>query len=293
MTLGRLLLWGCSLGGLGFSLAAARFGPPSVWIVALVLVAYATVILLGVFLPRLGMYAAVHCEARGTARAIALTFDDGPDPRTTPAVLDILERYEAVATFFVVGHKVDKYPEVVRQIVARGHALGLHGYEHDRLFALKPPAYVAADIEKTRDAVERACGVRPQLFRPPIGFVSPRTAAGASRVQAPLIGWSARAYDGTGPVSPERVVRRIEAGLRAGAIVLLHDAAERDDFTPAAIEALPRILEAIQRRGLATVTVERLLGLAVSEIAPIARSGALGERALLHADEPDEPLDAN
>jgi peptidoglycan/xylan/chitin deacetylase (PgdA/CDA1 family) len=238
------------------------------------------------------MYAAVHCEAQGAERTLALTFDDGPPPHTTPAVLDILEQHEAVATFFVVGHKVDKYPEVVRQIVARGHALGLHGYQHDRLFALKPPATVAADIEKTRAAVERACGVRPLMFRPPIGFVSPRTAAGARRAQAPLIGWSARAYDGMGQVSPERVVRRIEAGLRAGAIVLLHDAAEHDDFTPAAVEALPRILEAIQRRGLATVTVERLLGLAASDVAPKARSGALGERALAHADETRKSFDA-
>jgi peptidoglycan/xylan/chitin deacetylase (PgdA/CDA1 family) len=207
------------------------------------------------------MYATVHCAASPRERQVALTFDDGPHPHTTPAVLDILQRHDAVATFFLVGRKVDKYPEVVRQIVARGHALGLHGYEHDRLFALKTPAYVARDIEKTRAAVERACGVRPKHFRPPIGFVSPRTAAGARRADAPLIGWSARAYDGTAGTSPNSVVRRIEAGLRPGAIVLLHDAAENDDFAPAAVEALPRILESLHERGLRTVTVEQLLGL--------------------------------
>lgn len=284
-------MWACSLGGLGFSLAAAWFGPPAVEVVAAVFLAYATVILAGVFFPRLGMYATVFCEAPGAERQVALTFDDGPHPRTTPAVLDILEQHGAIATFFVVGHKVDKHPEVVRQIVMRGHALGLHGYQHDRLFALKPPAYVAADIEKTRDAVERACGLRPRAFRPPIGFVSPRTAAGAARAQAPLIGWSTRAYDGTGPVSPERVVRRIEAGLRSGAIVLLHDAAEHDDFTPAAVEALPRILEALERRGLHSVTVERLLRLDTKS-PDRAPSAALGERALPHTDETRKPLDA-
>jgi len=292
MTLGRLLLWACSLGGLGFSLAAAWFGPPAVWVVALVFFAYVAVILAGVFFPRLQMYATVHCRAPGSQRAVALTFDDGPHPRSTPAVLDILEQHAAVATFFVVGHKVDKHPEVVRQIVARGHALGLHGYQHDRLFALQPPATVAADIEKTRDAVERACGVRPRTFRPPIGFVSPRTADGARRAQAPLVGWSARAYDGTGHVSPERVARRIEPGLRAGAIVLLHDAAERDDFTPGAVEALPRILEAIQRRGLTTVTVDQLLGLESASPAG-SPSSDFGERALAHADDPGKPLDAS
>jgi peptidoglycan/xylan/chitin deacetylase (PgdA/CDA1 family) len=287
-------LWACSLGGLGFSLAAAWFGPPALWVVALVLLAYMAVILAGVFFPRLGMYATVHCMAPSSERTLALTFDDGPHPHTTPAVLDILEQHEAVATFFVVGHKVDKHPEVVREIVARGHALGLHGYQHDRLIALKPPADVASDIEKTRDAVERACGVRPQTFRPPIGFISPRTAAGARRAQAPLIGWSARAYDGTGPVSPERVMRRIEPGLRAGAIVLLHDAAERDDFRPGAVEALPRILEAIHRRGLTTATVERLLGFEpASSAGARSGSGSVGQRTLPHSDEPGEPLDAS
>ena len=295
MTLGRLILWACSLAGLGFSLAAAWFGPPAPWIVAAVFLAYWAVILAGVFVPRLGMYATVHCSAPAAARQLALTFDDGPDPHTTPAVLDILDRHEAVATFFVVGHKVDKYPEVVREIVARGHALGLHGYQHDRLFALKPPTDVADDIEKTRTAVERACGMRPRLFRAPIGFVSPRTAAGARRAQAPLIGWSARAYDGRAGVSPQSVVRRIETGLRSGAIVLLHDAAEREDFTPAAVEALPRILDAIQRRGLATVTVDQLLGFDTAPVDATAEgsSRALGERALLHGDEPGKSLDAS
>ncbi|HEY6723877.1 MAG TPA: polysaccharide deacetylase family protein [Polyangiaceae bacterium] len=292
MTPGRVLLWACSFGGLGFSLAAAWFGPPAVWVVAVVLLAYLAIVLSGVFFPRLGMYATVHCVAPSSVPALALTFDDGPHPQTTPAVLDILEQHEAVATFFVVGHKVDKYPEVVREIVARGHALGLHGYQHERLFALRRPTDVARDIEQTRDAVERACGVRPRAFRPPIGFVSPRTAAGARRAQAPLIGWSVRAYDGTGHVSPERMLRRIEPGLRAGAIVLLHDAAERDDFVPGAVEALPRILEAIQRRGLTTASLERLLGFEPAKSAE-AHSSDVGQRALSHADEPGKPLDAS
>lgn len=291
MTPGRLLLWASSLAGLGFSLAAAWFGPPAPWIVATVFLAYWGVILVGVFVPRLGMYATVYCDGPAAARQLALTFDDGPDPHTTPAVLDILSRHEAIATFFVVGHKVDKYPEVVREIVARGHALGLHGYRHDRLFALKPPADVASDIEQTRAAVERACGVRPRLFRAPIGFVSPRTAAGARRAQAPLVGWSVRAYDGRAGVSPQSVVRRIEAGLRSGAIVLLHDAAEREDFTPAAVEALPRILEAIQRRGLSSVTVDQLLGFDAGT--EPTGSDAVGERAPLHGDEAGKSLDAS
>src|SRR6187200_555301 len=100
MSLGRLLLWACSLGGLGFSLAAAWTGPPPLWVVCITFVAYVTLIFSGVFFPRLGMYATVHCAAPAKARQVALTFDDGPHPNTTPAVLDILQRHDAVATFF-------------------------------------------------------------------------------------------------------------------------------------------------------------------------------------------------
>jgi peptidoglycan-N-acetylglucosamine deacetylase len=255
----RIALWVASAGALALLARTLLFDPLPTWFAVSALVAYASMCTLGVLIPQLEMYGDVEFRAEPGKKAVALTFDDGPNPKTTPKVLEILARGGHKATFFVVGRKARLHPEIVRQIREAGHTLGLHGYQHDRLYSLKPPSYVAADIERTQRAVEDACGVKPTLFRPPVGYVSSRTAAGAKRAGARMIAWSARGVDGLGPTDPERVFERIARKLADGAIVLLHDAAERDDFEPAGIEALPRILEALEERGLRSVTVEELL----------------------------------
>jgi peptidoglycan/xylan/chitin deacetylase (PgdA/CDA1 family) len=229
------------------------------WLAVAAFVAYAALCTIGVLVPQLEMYGEVEWRGEPGARAVALTFDDGPHPRTTRKVLRALARGDHRATFFVVGRKVAANADILREISDAGHELAVHGFVHDRLYSLKPPAYVEADIRRTQQAVEDACGVRPALFRPPVGFVSSRTALGAKRAGVRTIGWSARGVDGVGPADPDRVLNRIERKLRDGAIVLLHDAAERDDFEPASVEALPRLLEMIEERGLRAVTVSELL----------------------------------
>ena len=250
---------------MGLCLWSTWIEPPPLWVVGAAFGFYLALILAGVFVPGLGMYATVHSHGARDRRRVALTFDDGPHPQTTRAVLEMLEQHQAKATFFVVGEKVERHPDVVREIVAQGHSLGLHGFAHDRLLSLRTPAFVARDIERTQRAIEGACGRRPTLFRPPVGFISPRTAAAAKRANVQFIGWSARGFDGRGSISASRLVQRIEGQLEPGAIVLLHDAAERDDFTPAVLSALPNILEAIEARGLVAVTVEQLLNLEHTE----------------------------
>ena len=204
------------------------------------------------------MYGQALARGKAGTRRVALTFDDGPHPVTTRAVLELLRIHQARATFFVLGHKVEAHPDVVREIHAAGHTLGIHGYQHDRLFSFRSPRYARQQVEQTRAAIERACGVAPELFRPPVGFASYRTFRGAEQARARIIAWSVRSLDGVKGADPSRVARRVIARLEEGAIVLLHDAAERDDFTPAAIAALPDILQAVRERGLACVSVEQL-----------------------------------
>jgi peptidoglycan/xylan/chitin deacetylase (PgdA/CDA1 family) len=256
----RIVLWVTSVGGLALLVRTLMDAPPPMWIALAAFVGYAAMCTLGVLWPQLEMFGDVEWRGEPGSKQVALTFDDGPNPKTTRKVLRILEEKGARATFFVVGRKALQHPDVVREIHEAGHGLGLHGYQHDRLYAFKPPKRVTEDIERTQEAVERACGVRPTLFRPPVGYVSSRTAAGAKKKGVRMIAWSARGVDGLGPTDADRVLNRIEPKLRDGAIVLLHDAAERDDFEPAGIEALPRLLELIDERGLRAVTVEELLG---------------------------------
>jgi peptidoglycan/xylan/chitin deacetylase (PgdA/CDA1 family) len=254
--LARLLLWLISLTSLvwcGFSWPHA--GSLELGLALGGLVLYAT---WGVLWPQCGMYGEALARGRAGTRRVALTFDDGPHPVTTRAVLELLRSHDARATFFVLGHKVEAYPDVVREIHAAGHTLGIHGFQHDRLFSFRSPSYARQQVERTRAAIVRACGVAPKLFRPPVGFASYRTFRGAEQAAVRIIAWSVRSLDGVRGADPSRVARRVIARLGDGAIVLLHDAAERDDFTPASIAALPDILGALRQRGLACVGVDEL-----------------------------------
>ena len=258
MPLARLLLWLLSLTALawcGFSWPHSTPRPLELALGFVGLFLYAT---LGVFWPQCGMYGEAMARGKAGARRVALTFDDGPHPVTTRAVLELLQAHDVRATFFVLGYKVQAHPDVVREIHAAGHTLGIHGFEHDRLLSLRSASYTRRQIERTQRVVEQACGVVPSLFRPPIGFASHFTFRGAERAAVRIIAWSVRSLDGLRSADPARVATRVIAHLEDGAIVLLHDAAEHDDFTPASIAALPAILRALRERGLVAVGVDQL-----------------------------------
>jgi peptidoglycan/xylan/chitin deacetylase (PgdA/CDA1 family) len=212
----------------------------------------------GVFWPERGMYGRLLW--RGPARPeVALTFDDGPSPATTPRVLELLAEAGVRATFFVVGRKAVEHPQLVRDIAAAGHLVGLHGFEHDRLFSLRRSRQVLDDIRRTQDVIESTGVPRPMLFRPPIGFVSHLTVSGARTAGVTLIGCSARALDGFRSASADKVAERLLRALGPGALLAMHDAAERDDYVPASIAALPRVLEAVRQRNLRPVTLSEWL----------------------------------
>ena len=255
----RLGLWAYAGAGITLGASAALTGPPPLLPVALGFAGYVVLGTLGVFWPERGMYGRTlwHGPARPE---VALTFDDGPSPATTPRVLELLESAGVRATFFLVGRKALAHPQIVRDIAANGHEIGLHGFDHDRLFSLRLPAHVVGDIRRTQAAIASAGVSEPMLFRPPIGFVSHLTVNGARRAGVTLIGCSARALDGFKGVSPERVAERLARAVRPGALLALHDAAERDDYAPASIQALPRVLETLKERGLRSVTLSEWTG---------------------------------
>lgn len=255
--LSRLVFWLMTAALLGLAVQAVRGEPVSAASALGALAGYLSFIVAGVMLPRWRMHAdsVTRCPGSG----IALTFDDGPNPTTTRRVLALLREHGMRATFFVIGRKVEQHPEVVREIVREGHEVALHSFEHSRLYAFKTPAEVVADIERTQLAVREACGETPVLFRPPVGMTSPRTAEGARRAGVRLVAWSVRGYDGLAHGSPHAVLRRVLRGIRPGAIVLLHDAAEHDDFEPASLDVLPAMLGELRARGLTSLRLSDAL----------------------------------
>jgi peptidoglycan/xylan/chitin deacetylase (PgdA/CDA1 family) len=252
----RVLLYVATIGALALLARSLLVEPISMDIAALALVFYVGLVTCGTLVLRLGMFADVTWRGPKNARGVALTFDDGPSPEHTPKILQLLDDANVKATFFVIGKKADQHPAIVRSIKERGHALGVHGYAHDRFFSFRAPAFVRDDLERAIASIERITGDRPRLFRPPIGHTNARIAAAAKKLELAFVGWSIAGFDGLGRARPERVAARVVPKLRDGSIVLLHDAAERDDFVPPSVAALPRILEAMERKNLPGVTVE-------------------------------------
>src|SRR5262249_29543006 len=157
--------------------------------------------------------------------------------------------------FFVIGRKARKHPELVRDILARGHAVAMHSYAHHRLFSLKSARYVRDDLTRAIDVLTEITGDKPVLFRPPIGHSNPTIARVVKELGLEVVGWSVRALDGVAAADPKRVAARVKRGLCDGAIVLMHDAAEREDREPASVAALPTILEAMAAKNLKGVRV--------------------------------------
>ncbi|HXD50113.1 MAG TPA: polysaccharide deacetylase family protein [Gemmatimonadaceae bacterium] len=165
---------------------------------------------------------------RSHARAVALTFDDGPNPDATPPILDALAARGVKATFFVLGRHAERWPELVARVAAGGHSIGNHGYYHRKLH-FKSPRYVREDLTLGTRAIEGASGVRPRLFRAPHGFRSPWVSAIARSLGQLTVGWSLGVWDSARP-GVEAIADRTVNGAHPGAILLLHDG---DGYDPA------------------------------------------------------------
>jgi peptidoglycan/xylan/chitin deacetylase (PgdA/CDA1 family) len=189
-------------------------------------------------------------------RGVALTFDDGPHPEGTPAVLETLALRGVTATFFLVGEQVVRHPSLTAEIVAAGHQLAIHGYRHRNQMRLTS-AEVAVDLQRGIEVVGEIYGQRPRIYRPPYGIF---TLAGLSVTRRcalePLL-WSKWGRDWRAKTTAEEIAHLVIRGLSDGDVVLLHDA---DWYSSSGSHrhtaaALPLILDVMEERGLRTVTV--------------------------------------
>jgi len=192
---------------------------------------------------------------------IAITFDDGPDPRSTPRVLGVLDELDVKATFFLVGEQVRRTPSLAHEIVLRGHEVACHGYHHRNHLA-RAPAETRADLVRAGALIEDACGTGIAWFRPPYGVFN----AASWRTSADLgwdrVLWSRWARDWEESATPDSVTGRSTDGLQDGEILLLHDA---DTYSAprsyeAVLPALPRIVEHARSLRLEPVRLDRALG---------------------------------
>ena len=201
----------------------------------------------------------LRLPAEAAARGeVAITIDDGPDPAVTPAVLDVLDAEGARATFFCIAARAARHPALCREIVRRGHSVQNHTQRHSHTFSLLGPRGLEAEIGAAQAALADITGTRPRFFRAPAGMRNPFLAPVLQRLELQLVSWTRRGYD-TVQREPARVLRRLNARLAAGDILLLHDghAARTDDGEPVILAVLPALLRGLRSRGLAAVTLDR------------------------------------
>jgi peptidoglycan/xylan/chitin deacetylase (PgdA/CDA1 family) len=188
-----------------------------------------------------------------TRRRIALTFDDGPSLENTPRILDVLRGEGVYATFFVLGHRVDRMPELVRRIDADGHEVGNHTWSHPSMRSLWK-SQIEDELDSTSDAIERALGRRPAWVRPPFGRYAPSALELFEELDLDVVLWSVDSLDWE-EEDPEVIARTVVREASPGAIVLLHDR------TSVTVHALPAIIHGLRDRGFEIVPVSTLTGL--------------------------------
>jgi len=199
-------------------------------------------------------------QAATARHEIALTLDDGPDPDVTPQVLEILDRFGVKATFFCIGEKAARYPDICRAIVRRGHAIENHSQHHRWHFSLLGLGGFRREVRAAQDTLTTITGQRPLFFRAPAGLRNPLLDPVLTRLGLQLATWSTRAFD-TRNGDAGRVKARLLGGLRAGAILLLHDgnAARTPAGSPVVLDVLPALLEAGKVAGLRWVTLREAM----------------------------------
>ena len=231
----RVLLIALMLGGGVVAAAAGHFG--------LGILLHALIVgflLAGTLNPSSRLFGPVQTEC---GKGIWLTLDDGPDPTDTPAILDLLDRRGAKATFFVIGEKAAKHPELIREIRRRGHQLGNHSWSHpSNTFWCLGPVATCREIMKCQRVLEEITGEAPAIFRAPVGHFNFFVHPVLKREGLKLIGWNSRGFDGGGYPFAE-VSRRIRRTTREGSIVLAHEA------TPIALEVVADILALAEKNG--------------------------------------------
>jgi peptidoglycan/xylan/chitin deacetylase (PgdA/CDA1 family) len=220
---------------------------------------HALLMLDGVFRPDSAILSPTLVRGRTDRPQVALTFDDGPDPEVTPAVLDLLAQHDARATFFVIGRHLEQHRVLGERMIREGHEIGNHSWQHSHFTNFYSTARYGAEIDRCSQLIQSVTqSTRDPLFRPPVGLKSPAMARALHKRGLEVVAWSIHSRD-TFARNARAVANGVVNRIRPGDIALMHDGHDRDNqHRPLILEVLPLLLQGLRERGLKPVTVSEL-----------------------------------
>jgi peptidoglycan-N-acetylglucosamine deacetylase len=245
------LMFSLSLAGKLLALALWLHGPRSPWLIAAFFFVPDFFALYHLFAPSAQGFCRVFTRFKTDRPEIWLTIDDGPDDSDTPQILDLLDHHQARATFFLIGERAARFPDLVEEILRRGHEIGHHTQTHPVVsFWCASPSRVRAELDQGLASLLPA---QPRWFRSPVGIKNPFLAASLSARNLGCVGWTVRSHDSTGR-DPSRIVSRVMHQVRPGAIVLMHEGPSL--HAAVRVRALELLLSALATKGFACVVPE-------------------------------------
>lgn len=254
--------WPLSIGertGCGAFLAALLLLGVDSRLAAIPLLVFILLCAVAPFIPTSSFFLPVISRGASRRKAVALTFDDGPDPLTTSELLLLLKKHRVKGTFFVNGKKAARYPRLMAEILAQGHTLGNHSFNHDTLDAFKSTKTMAHEIEATQAAL-RAVGVMALAYRPPMGITDPRLGRLMKAKGMYVVNFSCRARDG-GNRWIRNLSQRILRRVRADDILLLHDILPKPpSLLPYWVNEIDLIIKGIKDRGMEILPLADIIG---------------------------------
>jgi len=210
------------------------------------------------FLSQSSFYLPVISHGNTGKNMVALTFDDGPSESTTGQILDLLDKYSVQATFFVSGVNALKHPEIIREIIARGHTIGNHSFHHNPFLMLGSYNYLYQEIFRAQDVLQ-IMGVNTIIFRPPVGIISPKLPSVLNKLGMFCVTFSCRAGD-FGNRRVKNLSSRILNKVKADDIILLHDVPPRRESMAVFFSEIEKILQGLHKKGITVVPLTDLIG---------------------------------
>jgi len=236
-----------------FAIGLSFHGWTRIWIYTAFWTVYFIILACGVAFVQLKFFGPVICRGDPHRMCVALSFDDGPDPATTPALLDLLAQEKIPAAFFCIGKNVAANPALTVRIAAEGHLLGNHTFTHPKWISLLSRRELLNEISLAQEQICSATGITPIYMRPPMGLTNPRYAGVLKQLGLQMAGWDVRSMDTRWP--PRQVIRRVLRKARPGSIILLHDGGRPPDHV---LEITREVIHGLRERGFEFERMDRI-----------------------------------